>query len=94
MKAFLWTARVEGLSFLALMLVAMPLKYGLGLSEAVKHTGRIHGVLVVAYLALLAVSARSQRWPMRKVSWAVVSSMVPFGWVFFEASHRLDSQRT
>lgn len=90
MTPFVWVARLEGLSFLALMGVAMPLKYGLGLAEAVKHTGRLHGALVVLFVAALAFVARRQRWPARKVVWALVSSMVPLGWLFFEASHRLD----
>jgi integral membrane protein len=91
MKPFLWTARVEGLSFLALMFVAMPLKYGLGLAQGVTHTGRLHGLLVFVFLGTLALAAVKEKWPARKVVWAVVSSMVPFGWVFFEASHRLDA---
>jgi integral membrane protein len=93
MSAFIMAARVEGVSFLLLMGVAMPLKYGLGIAEVVKHTGRAHGLLVVVFLVLLVITARTHKWPARKVAWALLSSMIPLGWIFFEASDRLDVTR-
>lgn len=89
---FRWIARIEGLSFVVLMGVAMPLKYGFDLPAAVRHAGRAHGLLVLGCVVAMAVAARAERWPLRKVVWAFLSSMIPFGWVFFEASDRLDRE--
>jgi len=40
----------EGISFLVLLLIAMPLKYFYNTPEAVKVCGWMHGVLFVAFL--------------------------------------------
>ena len=55
----------EGVSFLLLMGVAMPLKYFAGMPEAVKWTGWLHGVLFILYgLSILAalVAGRISFW--------------------------------
>lgn len=40
----------EGISFLVLLLVAMPLKYFFKMPEAVKIFGWIHGILFISFL--------------------------------------------
>lgn len=45
-------AIAEGISFLVLLLIAMPLKYLAGLPQMVKIVGWAHGILFVAFLAL------------------------------------------
>lgn len=47
---FRMTGIAEGISFLVLLLIAMPLKYFYNTPEAVKVVGWIHGVLFVAFL--------------------------------------------
>ncbi|MFW5972756.1 MAG: DUF3817 domain-containing protein, partial [Bacteroidota bacterium] len=41
---------IEGLSYLALLGIAMPLKYMAGMPMAVRYVGWIHGVLFVLYV--------------------------------------------
>ena len=43
----------EGVSYLVLLFVAMPLKYGMGYQEAVRLTGSAHGFLFVGFMAVL-----------------------------------------
>ena len=50
MYRFRIIAIAEGISFLVLLLIAMPLKYFFHLPEAVKVGGWIHGVLFVGFL--------------------------------------------
>ena len=52
---------VEGVSYLLLLGVAMPLKYAFGLPLAVKIVGMAHGVLFLAYCALPCLSS-SGKW--------------------------------
>lgn len=40
----------EGVSFLVLLLIAMPLKYFMQMPEAVKFVGWVHGALFVAFI--------------------------------------------
>lgn len=49
----------EGISYLVLLLIAMPLKYGFELPLAVRIVGSLHGALFVAYMVLLALAART-----------------------------------
>ena len=42
----------EGISFLVLLLIAMPLKYIFHIPQAVKIFGWIHGALFISYLYL------------------------------------------
>lgn len=72
-------ALVEGVSFLILLGVAMPLKYAAGYPMAVKVVGWLHGILFIALMLVLARTARAVGWPARRVAQVVVASLVPFG---------------
>ena len=72
-------AFLEGMSFLVLLFVAMPLKYMLGLPIAVRVVGSIHGLLFVMFVAALVRVAFARRWPLRRSALAFGASCVPFG---------------
>jgi integral membrane protein len=81
-------ALLEGSSFLALLFVAMPLKYLAGLPLAVRIVGSVHGLLFLMFLAALFRAARQRDWPFRRSLLAFVSSIVPFGTFVFDRSLR------
>lgn len=70
---------LEGVSFLVLLGVAMPLKYLAGMPEMVRIVGWMHGVLFVAFLAAVAQVARRLRWPYDRAAGAVAAALLPFG---------------
>ncbi|MBW3635096.1 MAG: DUF3817 domain-containing protein [Armatimonadetes bacterium] len=70
---------VEGWSFLLLLFIAMPLKYGFGMPEAVRIVGSIHGGLFVLYVLAVLLLTFVQRWRIMRVILALVASIVPFG---------------
>ena len=72
-------ALVEGVSFLVLLGIAMPLKYAAGMPEPVKVVGWIHGVLFVALVLLLAAAMSLARLPIPKAALVFGASLVPFG---------------
>lgn len=72
-------AFLEGVSFLVLLGIAMPLKYAFGQPLAVKHVGMAHGVLFVLYVLLLLGAALEHGWSARKILLAFGASLVPFG---------------
>ena len=80
----------EGISYLLLLFVAMPLKYGLGIDMAVRVVGMAHGVLFLAYVATLALAAR--RLGARRTLIAFVMSLVPGGTFWLEARLRKDER--
>ena len=50
LQRFRMVGIAEGISFLVLLLIAMPLKYLMHLPEAVKIMGWIHGALFVSFI--------------------------------------------
>lgn len=69
----------EGVSFLLLLFVAMPLKYFMGLPEAVKFAGWAHGVLFVAYSAAVLYVRETCNWSLLKSLMALGAGLLPFG---------------
>ena len=80
----------EGISYLLLLFVAMPLKYGLGIDMAVRIVGMAHGVLFLGYCVTLALAA--SRLGTRGTLLAFVLSFVPFGTFWLEARLRQDER--
>ena len=79
LKHFRWTALAEGVSYLVLLGIAMPLKYVWAMPMAVKIVGWLHGVLFIAYCALGLRAALRERWTFTFSTWAFVASLIPFG---------------
>ena len=73
------TALAEGVSFLTLLCIAMPMKYFMGMPEVVRVVGSIHGVMFVLYVGLLAMLHVRQRWSFMFSLYALVASVIPFG---------------
>jgi len=72
-------AFVEGISYLVLVFIAMPLKYAAGMPQAVRVVGMAHGVLFVSFcFALLFVLVEGRLTFLRSVL-TFLSSLVPFG---------------
>ncbi len=70
---------LEGLSFLVLLGVAMPLKYLAGMPEMVRVVGMAHGILFMLFVAAVAQVAVERRWPLVRVVLALAASVLPFG---------------
>jgi len=81
-------AFLEGLSFVLLVFVAMPLKYGMGLPQAVRLVGMAHGVLFVAFIVTLAGAALAASWTLRQVAVAFAASLLPFGTLLMDRTWR------
>ncbi len=80
----------EGISFLLLLFVAMPLKYGFGIDMAVRIVGMAHGVLFLGYCLTLAIAAG--RLGVRRSLLAFVLAFVPGGTFWLEARLRQDER--
>jgi integral membrane protein len=76
---FKLVALLEGLSFLLLLGVAMPLKYLWGKPWMVQNVGMIHGILFVLYIVQIIQLKIEMNWPTGKTLLAIVLSFVPFG---------------
>lgn len=75
---------LEGLSYLILVFVAMPLKYGFDWPLGVKVAGMGHGWLFVAFVAALLWATARRRWGPLRAGILFGLSLVPFGFVVIE----------
>ena len=69
----------EGISFLLLLGIAMPLKYVWGQPAAVKVAGWAHGVLFVIFCLALARAMLAEKWPAKRGAMVFVAALLPFG---------------
>lgn len=83
---------LEGVSFLVLLGIAMPLKYAAGLPEAVRYVGWAHGVLFVLFLLALFEVASARSWPLARIAGAFVAAVVPFGAFVLERKLRAEER--
>ena len=79
MGRFRLIAVIEGISYLLLLGIAMPLKYFAGIPAAVKYMGWAHGVLFVIFCVYLVKVWVQYKWTFWKTTWAFIASLLPFG---------------
>jgi integral membrane protein len=70
---------IEGVSFLLLLGIAMPLKYLAGLPQAVRVVGTIHGLLFLVYVAAAMHAAWSLRWRLSRTLLVLGAAVFPAG---------------
>ena len=83
---------IEGISYLLLLGVAMPLKYYFGdvtIDESGKSiyenaiyvsvTGMAHGILFILYGLLLAIAMRRHKWSLGYGAYLLGAAFIPFG---------------
>ncbi|HEX8361247.1 MAG TPA: DUF3817 domain-containing protein [Longimicrobium sp.] len=85
---------LEGVSFLLLLGVAMPLKYLAGLPQAVRVVGSAHGLLFVLFVMAVLHVAVQLRWPLARVAVALLAAVVPFGPFILDGHLRRQSDPT
>lgn len=81
---FLKVGFAEGISFLVLLFIAMPLKYFMGMPLPVRVMGMIHGVLFIWYAFALLKATLEYHWSLKKVIVAFLLSFLPFGTFYLE----------
>ncbi|MEI4829745.1 DUF3817 domain-containing protein [Bacillus sp. FJAT-53711] len=83
---------LEGISFLILLFIAMPLKYFAGFSKAVTVAGMAHGVLFILFIyAVFQVTTthhKSKSW----VFGALIASVLPFGTFVLDAKLKKEEE--
>lgn len=74
-----YIALAEGVSWLALLFIAMPLKYMAGNPLAVKYVGMTHGLLFIALVVLLMLVLQERLISKSLGVKVFIASLVPFG---------------
>lgn len=75
---------IEGLSYLLLVFIAMPLKYIGGDPTYVKFFGMAHGVLFIIFMISLFEAKLKYKWDTSLAIQLFVLSLIPFGAIAIE----------
>lgn len=79
LKRFRIISAIEGLSYLLLIFIAMPIKYMGENPYPVKILGMIHGVLFIIFMISLFEAKRKESWDTGYMFQLFVLSLMPFG---------------
>ena len=93
MRQFRLVGYAEGVSFLVLLGIAMPLKYLAGWPLAVLVVGWAHGILWMLYLLAAARAGYVHGWSVRHYFLAFVASVLPFGPFVFDRWLRREQEK-
>ena len=78
-KTFRVISYLEGISYILLLFIAVPIKYYANDPTLVKLLGMPHGLLFVAYVILSLVNSKKHDWNFSKTLVVLISSIIPFG---------------
>jgi integral membrane protein len=70
---------IEGVSFLLLLGIGVPLKHLAGMPLAVKIFGWTHGVLFIAFVIALASAKEEHGWSLSETAVPFIAALLPFG---------------
>lgn len=90
--AFKWIANLEGISFLLLLIIAMPLKYIWQEPWMVQQLGMAHGILFVGYVVAVVIFRKTFSWNVKQTVIALLLSFVPFG-TFYVTGRMMNSSQ-
>ncbi len=82
LEKFRFISFIEGVSFIVLLFIAMPLKYYFGYPIATKVIGSIHGILFIGFIVLLVQSIKEYRFSTKFGMTLFIASLLPFGTFF------------
>lgn len=85
-KRFRIIGFVEGISYLVLLFIAMPIKYIGDNPLPVKIVGMTHGLLFVLFILALYAASREDKWEFKFSLYAFVASLLPFGTFVLDVS--------
>ena len=72
-------SNLEGISYILLLFIAVPIKYYANDPSLVKLLGMPHGLLFVAFVILSLVNSKKYNWSFIKTIVVLISSIIPFG---------------
>ena len=81
------TAFLEGVSYILLLLIAVPIKYLLNEALYVKILGMPHGILFILYIIFSIIAKIKYNWNFRKFLVISIASLVPFGTFYIDKKY-------
>lgn len=82
----------EGISFLVLLCIAMPLKYYYNQPMAVKVVGWLHGILFIVFIWLAWNYKNGYTKNMKWFALALAAALIPLGTFWFDRKLKKEEQ--
>ncbi len=80
-------AVLEGISYLMLFGLTMPLKYLADMPEPNKYVGYAHGFLFIAYIILAIVFWMQNKWSIKRGFILLIASLLPFATFYVDEKY-------
>ena len=87
LNIFRIVALLEGISYLLLLFVAVPIKYAMDDPQYVKLLGMPHGVLFILYIALAILIKNEFSWNAKRFGFVLLASIIPFGTFYIDRKY-------
>jgi integral membrane protein len=86
-KLFRLTALLEGVSYILLLFIAVPIKYLWDDPTYVKFLGMPHGILFIGYIIFSVLGKIKYKWSSLKFFIVAVASLIPFGTFYIDRKY-------
>ena len=77
-------AFLEGISYILLLFIAVPIKYFGNEPQYVKLLGMPHGILFIAYIILAVILGSKFKWKTKTLFIILIASIIPFGTFYID----------
>lgn len=84
---------LEGISFILLLGIAMPLKYLAGKPQAVSVVGMAHGILFTLFCLALLQVMNACDWSIKKALRPFLAALIPFGPFLIDRQLKAEEER-
>ena len=86
-KIFRFVALLEGVSYILLLFIAVPIKYLLNDPTYVKLLGMPHGILFVGYIIFSVIGKNNLKWSYLEFVIVSAASLIPFGTFYVDRKY-------
>ena len=80
-------AFLEGVTYVFLLFIAMPIKYILHNPYYVKLLGMPHGLLFIAYIVMAIILQSDMKWTNKTLFIILVAAIIPFGTFYIDKTY-------
>ena len=91
-KIFRFISFFEGVSYLLLLFIAVPIKYYFGYELYVKMLGMPHGILFISYVFFSFLLKKQMNWSFKTMIIVLLGSVIPFGTFYIDKEYLRNSE--
>ncbi|WP_027391345.1 MULTISPECIES: DUF3817 domain-containing protein [Aquimarina] len=85
--AFRIISYLEGISYLLILFITMPLKYLFASPEPNKVIGMAHGFLFLIYIVFAFLIKAERKWNIKTLAIVLLCSIIPFGTFWMDGKY-------